>query len=109
MSMEEAGGFIIDVLTLAACAVVIVAILDAVMDESPIRRWRKLHTPPCRMCANHAAKRDSDFARIVLDACRCRRAIDRAERLEGAHADWLRCAEVRGTRMCAFEPKKEEE
>lgn len=24
-------------------------------------------------------------------------------------ADWLRCAEVRGTRMCAFEPKKEEE
>lgn len=109
MSMEEAGGCVIDVLTLAACAVVIVAILDAVMDESPIRRWRKLHTPPCRMCANHAAKRDPDFARIVLDECRCPRARERAERLEGRHADWLRCAEVRGTRMCAFEPKKEEE
>lgn len=44
-----------------------------------------------------------------LDACRCPRARERAERLEGRHADWLRCAEVRGTRMCAFEPKGEEE
>lgn len=76
--------------------------------ESPIRRWRKMHTPPCRLCANHAAKSDPDFARIVWDACRCRRAIDRSERLDGAHADWLLCKEVRGTRYCAFEPKEEE-
>lgn len=105
MSMEEAGGYAIVVLTLAACAIAIVAALCAVMNESPIRRWRKMHTPPCRLCANHAEKRDPDFARARWDACRCRRAIDRAERLEGGHADWLRCAEVRGTRMCAFEPK----
>lgn len=109
MSMEEAGGYVIDVLALAACAVVIVAALCEVMNESPLRKWRKLHTPPCRLCANRAAKRDPDFARIVLDVCRCPRARERAERLEGSRADWLRCAEVRGTRMCAFEPKKEEE
>lgn len=38
-----------------------------------------------------------------------RRAIDKAERLEGARADWLLCEEVRGTRYCAFEPKGDEE
>ena len=108
MSMEEAGGYAIGVLTLAACAVVIVGMLCEVLDESPIRRWCKMHTPPCRLCANHAAKREPNFARIVWDACRCRRAIDRAERLEGSRVDWLRCAEVRGTRVCMFEKKEEE-
>lgn len=77
--------------------------------ESPLRRWRKLHTPPCRLCANHAAKIDKEFERIVWDMCRCRRAIDRSERLDGAHADWLPCKDVRGTRYCAFEPKEWEE
>ena len=109
MSMEEAGGYAIYMLTLVACAVVIVAALCAVLDESPIRRWRKMHTPPCRLCANHAVKSDPDFARVRWDVCRCRRAIDRSERLDGAHADWLRCKEVRGTRYCAFEPKGDEE
>lgn len=108
MSIEEASAFAIVALTLAACAVAIVAMLCA-LDESPIRRWRKLHTPPCRLCANHAAKRDPYFARIVWNACRCRRAIDRSERLDGAHADLLLCEEVRGTRYCAFEPKGDEE
>lgn len=108
MSMEEAGGYVIDVLTLAACAVVIVAALCAVMNESPLRRWRKLHTPPCRLCANHSEMSDSNFARARWDVCRCPRARERAERLEGSRADWLRCAEVRGTRVCVFEKKEEE-
>lgn len=109
MSIEEASGYAVVVLVLLACFVGIVATLDSALQESPIRRWRKMHTPPCRLCANHAAKSDPDFARIVWDACRCRRAIDRSERLDGAHADWLLCKEVRGTRYCAFEPKGDEE
>ena len=98
-------------LVAAAVGLTVVAITNAMEGqvESPIRRWRKMHTPPCRLCANHAAKSDPCFERIVWDACRCRRAIDRSERLDGAHADWLRCAEVRGTRYCAFEPKEGEE
>lgn len=98
-------------LVAAAVGLSVMAIANAmeVQVESPIRRWRKLHTPPCRLCANHAVKSDPDFARARWDACRCPRARERAERLEGRHADWLRCAEVRGTRMCAFEPKGEEE
>lgn len=89
-------------------AVVAIATMMEDVDDTPLRRWRKMHTPPCRLCANHAAKSDPDFARIVWDACRCRRAIDRSERLDGAHADWLLCKKVRGTRYCAFEPKEEE-
>lgn len=96
-------------LVAAAIGLAAVAIASAmeVQVESPIRRWRKLHTPPCRLCANCSEMSDPDF-RARWYACRCPRARERAERLEGRHADWLRCAEVRGTRMCAFEPKREE-
>lgn len=98
-------------LVAAAIGLSVIAVANAmeVQVESPLRRWRKLHTPPCRLCANHSEMSDSNFASARWSACRCRRARERAERLEGRHANWLRCAEVRGTRMCAFEPKGEEE
>lgn len=101
MSMEEAGGYVIDVLTLAACAVVIVAALCAVMNESPLRKWRKLHTPPCRLCAH--------YVKDGYAECTCPAAVLRKEKLRGLTCTKVRSDDVRGTRVCRFEPKGDEE
>lgn len=99
MSIEEASGYAIVVLVLLACFVCIVATLDSALQESPIRRWRKLHTPPCRMCAHC----DSG------GRCACHAAVVRDEQLHGKRAFGLRSDDVRGTRVCRFKPKGYEE
>ena len=91
MSMEEAGGYAIGVLTLAACAVC----------ESPLRKWRKLHTPPCRLCAH--------YVKDGYAECACPAAVLRKEKLRGLTCTEVRSDDVRGTRVCRFEPKGDEE
>lgn len=80
-------------------AVFMTAMILSEMDESPIRRWRKLHTPPCRMCAHC----DSG------GRCACHAAVVRDEQLHGKRAFGLRSDDVRGTRVCRFKPKGYEE
>lgn len=79
--------------------VIMTAMILSEISESPIRRWRKLHTPPCRLCAHYS--KDGN--------CTCPAAIVRDEQLHGARIFVLRSDYVRGTRVCAFEPKKEGE
>ena len=97
MSIEEASGYVV-VTAFLICVAAIVAML-CVLDESPIRRWRKLHTPPCRMCAHC----DSG------GRCACHAAVVRDEQLHGKRAFGLRSDDVRGTRVCRFKPKGYEE
>ncbi|WP_276683313.1 hypothetical protein [Slackia piriformis] len=82
-------------------AVSMTAMILSEMDESPIRRWRKLHTPPCRLCAH--------YVKDGYAECTCPAAVLRKEKLRGLTCTKVRSDDVRGTRVCRFEPKGDEE
>ena len=82
-------------------AVIMTAMILSETDESPIRRWRKLRTPPCRLCAH--------YVKDGYAECTCPAAVLRKEKLRGLTCTKVRSDDVRGTRVCRFEPKGDEE
>lgn len=67
----------------------------------PIRRLRKLLTPPCRTCEHYMPP--------VLKKhgyCYSEKYLDYTERVSGCRYDRAENTLVRGTRFCTYEPKE---
>ncbi len=100
--IEVFVGFALAAAVIGFVVIVAAMILDEI-PESPLRRWRKLRTPPCRLCEHYA--KDG----CVVDICACPAAVELEEKLTGSLCFNVRSKNVRGTRVCVFEPKKGEE
>lgn len=68
--------------------------------ESPVRRWRKMHTPPCSRCGNCSVERRS-FGHDET-YCSCPEAVEAEERMSGRMVRNLPASRVRGGRYCRF-------
>ena len=71
----------------------------------PIRRLRRLVTPPCRECAHYGEKLVGLLEYVPV--CRCERYLVHEEKLRCVRHDSAHCDIVRGTRFCAFESEED--
>lgn len=66
----------------------------------PILYIRRFLLPTCKTCIHHDSARGTGF-------CDCKGYRDLYERLEGDELKQVLCSEIRGTRHCKYEGRKE--
>ena len=94
--------FLLLLLVFFAVAVILLFIASEFIGdvESPVRRWRKMHTPPCSRCGHRSLERcyfghDEAY-------CSCPAAVEAEERMSGRIVRDLPASSVRGGQHCRF-------